>query len=61
MLVNFFLGVDEGMQNDNVLLFWQVKPVVHVFQVILLSADLILLSMYRSQSQFSLVVKSLLD
>ncbi|CAJ2644604.1 pachytene checkpoint protein 2 homolog [Trifolium pratense] len=23
----------EGMQNDNVLLFWQVKPVVHVFQL----------------------------
>ncbi|KAG5049910.1 hypothetical protein JHK85_011013 [Glycine max] len=24
---------DEGMHNDNVLLFWQVKPVVHVFQL----------------------------
>ncbi|CAL0327663.1 unnamed protein product [Lupinus luteus] len=24
---------DEGMHNDSVLLFWQVKPVVHVFQL----------------------------
>ncbi|KAL2340957.1 hypothetical protein Fmac_008897 [Flemingia macrophylla] len=24
---------DERMHNDNVLLFWQVKPVVHVFQL----------------------------
>ncbi|KAE9587412.1 hypothetical protein Lal_00031820 [Lupinus albus] len=24
---------DEGMHNDNVLLFWQVKPVVHVYQL----------------------------
>jgi len=34
------------MQNDNVLLFWQVKPVVHVFQVILISVDFISLTMY---------------
>lgn len=25
--------VDEWVQNHDVLLFWQVKPVVHVFQV----------------------------
>ncbi|CAJ1974955.1 unnamed protein product [Sphenostylis stenocarpa] len=24
---------DEGMHTDNVLLFWQVKPIVHVFQL----------------------------
>ncbi|OIV97153.1 hypothetical protein TanjilG_28904 [Lupinus angustifolius] len=34
-----FLVHDEGVHNDNVLLFWQVKPVVHVFQAILLSVE----------------------
>lgn len=29
----FVFLVDDGVQNHDILLFWQVKPVVHVFQV----------------------------
>ena len=29
--------VDEWVKNHDILLFWQVKPVVHVFQVPLIS------------------------
>lgn len=29
----FVFLADDGVQNQDILLFWQVKPVVHVFQV----------------------------
>lgn len=33
LMLKYFIFVDEWVQNHEILLFWQVKPVVHVFQV----------------------------
>jgi hypothetical protein len=33
LMLKSFIFVDEWVENQEVLLFWQVKPVVHVFQV----------------------------
>ncbi|GFZ07848.1 pachytene checkpoint-like protein [Actinidia rufa] len=31
--ISLLVIVDEWVENDDILLFWQVKPVVHVFQL----------------------------
>lgn len=35
-----YFSVDEWVDKHNVLLFWQVKPVVHVFQVSVVSCKI---------------------
>jgi hypothetical protein len=32
-MLELFIFVDEWVQNHDILLFWQARPVVHVFQV----------------------------
>lgn len=33
LMLELFIFVDEWVQNHDILLFWQARPVVHVFQV----------------------------
>lgn len=33
VMLDVFVFVEEWVQNHDILLFWQVQPAVHVFQV----------------------------